>query len=65
VIAVIPFETGSSKVTYPPLQNCSADAGTGWRAHCQQCSSQCQPYTIPMDLAANLAPSLSTFFSET
>jgi Protein of unknown function (DUF4038)/Putative collagen-binding domain of a collagenase len=30
VIAMIPFETGMSKVSYPPPQDCSADAGTGW-----------------------------------
>ncbi len=30
VIAMIPFETGLSNVTYPPPQDCSVDAGTGW-----------------------------------
>jgi hypothetical protein len=30
VIAMIPFETGLSTVTYPPPQDCSVDAGTGW-----------------------------------
>jgi hypothetical protein len=30
VIALLPFETGLSNVAYPPPQDCSADAGTGW-----------------------------------
>jgi Protein of unknown function (DUF4038)/Putative collagen-binding domain of a collagenase len=30
VLAMIPFDTGLSKVTYPPPQDCSLDAGTGW-----------------------------------